>query len=560
VVLPPEAYLLEPLDFVSWTSNRNGYTDKLFRVESIADRNNGDQVVGLQEVDPSDYDWTPATDEIDVPDGVQIIDRAAPQGIVGFTAGPLIIDGGSSIDRPAIHMTWYAADLDDIATVKFEVRMSSPTGPLMVQDEMASPESGFYDLTKNLTGGIVYVVRAIFTSANPTRDFVWTNWITVTTPETPIFIEAFADELQELINAGSASGAVITEKVLPTPPGFQNLYRITVYGTGANANKSAGFYLFVDSLGVPGALLDIDQVAIGNLTTRQFPFVIEGGIVKIKRASIQVLQSAQIAAAQITAGHLAVGAVTAGAIASGAIDAAKIAAGAVDATKIAANAVDASKIATGAVGAGKIGPAAVTAATIAAAAVNASSIADASIITTKLAAGAVIASKIGAGAVTAGAIAAGAVTAVKIAAGAVDATKITANSITADRIRIGTITADRIKGGEISSRKYSGVDNTYPFSGAQVTINKKGAVLLIGHIGYNVNKGDELEVSIVVKGSKTPVNGGKWRLKPGDDIAGADTIVTAVDQGGGSTPRTYEMIASGSGLKSLQLIGIQIQD
>ena len=45
--------------------------------------------------------------------------------------------------------------------------------------------------------------------------------------------------------------------------------------TGANANRSAGFYLYVTTDGVPGAVLDVSQVAIGSISLRQFPFIIE---------------------------------------------------------------------------------------------------------------------------------------------------------------------------------------------------------------------------------------------------------------------------------------------
>jgi hypothetical protein len=542
IVLPPEAYILEPLDFVSWTSERNGYIDKLFRVESIADRNDGDQVVGIQEVDPSDYDWSPDTDEVDVPDSVQIIDRAPPQSILNFKAVPKIIDGGSSIDRPAIHLTWTGTDLDDVQTIKFEVRMSSSIGPLIVHDEMAAPEAGVYDLTKNLTSGIVYVVRAIFASAVPTRDFVWTNWITVTTPETPIFIEAFADALQELINAGSASGAVITEKVLPTPPGFQNLYRITVYGTGANANKSAGFYLFVDSAGVPGALLDIDQVAIGNLTTRQFPFVIEGGIVKIKRAAIQVLQSAQIAAGQITVGHLAVGAVSAAAIQNGIIDGTKIAPGAVNGSKLGPGAVTSDKLGPGAVTEGKIGLDAVTTAAIKDFAITRNEIQDAEIVASKMAIDSIYAKNIKAGEVKATHLASLAIetrhigglklTGDKIADLTIKATNIDSGAIKADKIYSGTVQADKIqtkhfKSNEVSTRYMSGA---VAANNAQVSVKRRGGVVLIGTFSYKCDKGQTLEVIIVKYGTSEPVGNCKYKLIPGDDINGAAQVVALTDQ------------------------------
>lgn len=64
IVLGPQAWQLEPLDVVSWTSPRNSYTSKLFRVISIMDTYNLDIVLVLGEVDPADYTFNTSTDYI----------------------------------------------------------------------------------------------------------------------------------------------------------------------------------------------------------------------------------------------------------------------------------------------------------------------------------------------------------------------------------------------------------------------------------------------------------------------------------------------------------------
>jgi hypothetical protein len=66
LVLPPSAAILEPLDTISWTSDRNGYTDKLFEVVQVQDRPHSmNQFITIRERDPSDSDWT---SDDDVPD------------------------------------------------------------------------------------------------------------------------------------------------------------------------------------------------------------------------------------------------------------------------------------------------------------------------------------------------------------------------------------------------------------------------------------------------------------------------------------------------------------
>ncbi len=65
VPLPPDAMILEPLDVVSWTSARNGYTAKRFEVTEVADDPmTMNQLVALREVDPSDYGASNPLDQL----------------------------------------------------------------------------------------------------------------------------------------------------------------------------------------------------------------------------------------------------------------------------------------------------------------------------------------------------------------------------------------------------------------------------------------------------------------------------------------------------------------
>lgn len=310
IVLPPEAYVVEPLDFVQWTSSRNGYTDKLFRVESVSDLASGDQVLGIQEVDPTDYDWTPA-DEAIIPDGVQAIDVPPPQAIFGFAASGQISAGGDGRSIAVIRVGWTAADLDDVDKVMFEVRLA-PGGAIVCRTEMHAPEIGFFDIANGINGATSYEVRAIFDDVNGHRDFTWSAWLPVTTPNTKIVANEILGSLITLINQGSAAGKVITEQVLPAPAGFQTLYRITVYGSGASPVAS-GMYLYVTTTGIPGVIFDAAQFAVGPFSSvpadvatkaKVFPFLIENGIVKLKRGLIQKLQAGQIDANAIRAEHL----------------------------------------------------------------------------------------------------------------------------------------------------------------------------------------------------------------------------------------------------------------
>lgn len=65
LTLPPMAWLLEPLDAVSYTSARNGYDAKMFDITGGTDKGNLDVILAIQETDAGAYDWNAETDYID---------------------------------------------------------------------------------------------------------------------------------------------------------------------------------------------------------------------------------------------------------------------------------------------------------------------------------------------------------------------------------------------------------------------------------------------------------------------------------------------------------------
>ncbi len=107
IVLPPEFWIVEPGDVGEWTSTRNGYESKLFRVDGTIDKANLDTALSLTEVDPTDYDWDHSTDYVSPTSGSTLILRPAPQGIVDwFATGATINDSSGTPRRPAIALSW----------------------------------------------------------------------------------------------------------------------------------------------------------------------------------------------------------------------------------------------------------------------------------------------------------------------------------------------------------------------------------------------------------------------------------------------------------------------
>ena len=85
IVLPPDAAILEPLDTLAWTSDRNGYISKVFEVISVRDMPFSlNQFLTIRERSPDDYDWT-ADDDVPEPDDVTGDDEVGTLQAVGLT-------------------------------------------------------------------------------------------------------------------------------------------------------------------------------------------------------------------------------------------------------------------------------------------------------------------------------------------------------------------------------------------------------------------------------------------------------------------------------------------
>lgn len=179
LVLPPEYFGVEPGDILSWTSERNGYVAKLFRVDGVVDKANLDVMIDVTEVDPSDYDWHDATDYRTPVDGPVGPLRPPPQQIVIWTAEPDVLKGNSgSSRRPAIRFGWDGT-VNDVKAVAFEVRLAG------------SETVDWRGRSDNVVAGAaivgpflpatIYEARGRYLPTNNNRRTEWSEWKPVTT-------------------------------------------------------------------------------------------------------------------------------------------------------------------------------------------------------------------------------------------------------------------------------------------------------------------------------------------------------------------------------------------
>ena len=192
--MPPEWWEYEPLDAVAWTSARNGYSAKSFIITAMDDLSNANQFVGLQEIDPADYDWV---SDYELPYDVSplVIARPAPQVSTGWTSAPYTVtDADDNARRPAIEIFWDGG-LIDVQQVRIQVRESWGTKKVISDvlrdyDIEAATPSHVVD-NPSVLPNATYEWRGIYIpfSGRITR---WTNqdvdgtegaWGTETTPD-----------------------------------------------------------------------------------------------------------------------------------------------------------------------------------------------------------------------------------------------------------------------------------------------------------------------------------------------------------------------------------------
>lgn len=185
LVLPPEFWpYAVPGEICSWTSARNGYVTKLFRIDGVSDRANLDVMIDITEVDPADYDWDSDTEFQPPVDGAVGPIRPQPQPIVDWTVEPSHVpDETGKPRRPAIKLNWdnAAGRLIDVIGIEFEVRLATSLATVY-GGRTDQPEVGSLLISQGLLPNTQYGVRGRYLPGGD-RPTLWSNWLPVTTPD-----------------------------------------------------------------------------------------------------------------------------------------------------------------------------------------------------------------------------------------------------------------------------------------------------------------------------------------------------------------------------------------
>lgn len=214
LTLPPAAMVLEPLDSCAWTSQREGYTSKVFEVGSLTDDLVSClQTVALRERDAGDFVWDPS--EVVLPfNPSPVVVVPSPRTVPGFDLRDhVLVDGESQARRVALRLVWdpLLLSADDVLEWRLQLADGTPV----------ASGSETYLATGELivTGGILpdtdYRARA---RVRALQGGSWTAWAEATTGSTRFSADDLSDAVWDTLRgeAEASVGSIVDVAIAPT--------------------------------------------------------------------------------------------------------------------------------------------------------------------------------------------------------------------------------------------------------------------------------------------------------------------------------------------------------
>ncbi len=199
IVLPPWAQCLEPGDIVQWSSVRNGYVDKWFRIDGLAYKANLDVMLQITEVDPSDYDWHQATDYVPPVFAPMEIIRPAPQPIIAWYAeGQVVVDADGIARRPVVFLSW-DGNKRDVNGVSYEISKTADEDDIFLRDRTDDASRGSIIVSSQafIPGSTVYA-RGRYIPTSP-RATEWSTWLPAILPDIRYSIADMAEDIRKQV-------------------------------------------------------------------------------------------------------------------------------------------------------------------------------------------------------------------------------------------------------------------------------------------------------------------------------------------------------------------------
>lgn len=177
--------VLEPGDWVTWSSARLGYSNIVMEVGQVTLNRDLTVTVELRATSSSVYAWTPATDELDPANPATVAAGGSTfTTVAGFTLDTANLPADASgISIPALSATWTPITDPTIAEIVIEYRKEGDS--IALERRALDPTSGTFVWAEGVQGETTYEARAR-PVARPERATSWTGW--TATDQTPAVV------------------------------------------------------------------------------------------------------------------------------------------------------------------------------------------------------------------------------------------------------------------------------------------------------------------------------------------------------------------------------------
>lgn len=202
------AALLEPLDTISWTSDRHGYASKIFSVPEIAADLRGCLArVSLLEEDPSDW--------IVPPENILPFAPAVPadpppdlQGVPGWAFEAETVYSSDGLARYTIlKMSWNVVDLDDVRGIIWSIRNAN-TGDVIANGTTLDFTKGFHVYSGSVLGLTSYEAQGELLVDRPTEP---SGWIGAQTGQVLLSANDFDPSVTDFVEAIASRALTVIE-------------------------------------------------------------------------------------------------------------------------------------------------------------------------------------------------------------------------------------------------------------------------------------------------------------------------------------------------------------
>lgn len=191
VTLRPRYAVLEAGDWVTWNSDRYGYSGTTFEVVGATVGPDWSVALTLRQVAASVFSWTPASDELD-PAAPAEVTPGAPSltAVQNFALSPVLVESGDT-QRPALRATWDTITDRTVVRIVIQYRQVGETAAL--EHTVLDATAGQATWLNGVLGGATYEARALPVTL-PERATSWTSWTEADDVTDTVVIDAVAPE------------------------------------------------------------------------------------------------------------------------------------------------------------------------------------------------------------------------------------------------------------------------------------------------------------------------------------------------------------------------------